>query len=74
MGSIPGSGRFPWRRKWKTHSSILAQKTPWAEQPGRIQSYSPKGHKESDMTEHKIIFKYKIKVSCREQRRKSESP
>ena len=24
MGSIPGSGRFPWRRKWQPNSSILA--------------------------------------------------
>ena len=31
-----------------THSSILAWKTPWAEEPDR---YSPWGHKESDMTE-----------------------
>ena len=29
-----------------THSSILAWKTPWTEEPGRLQS------KESDMTEH----------------------
>ena len=31
-----------------THSSILAWKTPWTEELGRI---SPKGRKESDMTE-----------------------
>ena len=31
-----------------THSSILAQRTPWTEEPG---GYSPWGHKESDMTE-----------------------
>ena len=30
-----------------THSSILAWKIPWAEEPG----YSPWGHRESDMTE-----------------------
>ena len=49
-----------------THSSILAWKIPWMEDPGRLQSvgshgvtksqrrlagYSPWGHKESDMTE-----------------------
>ena len=31
------------------HSSILAWKTPWTEEPGGL---SPQGHKESDMTEH----------------------
>ena len=31
-----------------THSSILAWKIPWTEEPG---GYSPWGHKESDTTE-----------------------
>ena len=31
-----------------THSSILAQRIPWTEEPGRLQSM---GHKESDTTE-----------------------
>ena len=38
-----------------THSSILAWKVPWTEEPGGLQrrlvGYSPGGHKESDMTE-----------------------
>ena len=32
VGSIPGWGRSPWRRKWQTHSSILARpidQPPW---------------------------------------------
>ena len=33
-----------------THSSILAWRIPWKEEPGGL--YSPWGHKESDMTEH----------------------
>ena len=39
-----------------THSSVLAWRIPWTEEPGRLQS---KGHKELDMTEQltlKIIF------------------
>ena len=32
-----------------THSSTLAWKIPWTEEPGRL--YSPWGHKESDTTE-----------------------
>ena len=31
-----------------THSSILAWKIPWTEEPGGLQSW---GHKESDTTE-----------------------
>ena len=33
-----------------THSSILAWKIPWTEEPVRL--HSPKGHKELAMTEH----------------------
>ena len=31
------------------HSSILAWRIPWTEEPGRL--YSPRGRKESDTTE-----------------------
>ena len=34
-----------------THSSILAWKIPWTEEPGRLQGYSPWGRKELDTTE-----------------------
>ena len=33
-----------------THSSTLAWRIPWTEEPGR-QGHSPWGHKELDMTE-----------------------
>ena len=48
VGSIPGSGRFPWRRKW--------QLTP-VFSPGefhgqrRLAGYSPQGSTELDTTE-----------------------
>ena len=29
-------GKIPWSRKWKSHSSILAWKIPWAEEPGGL--------------------------------------
>ena len=32
-----------------THSSVLAWRIPWTEEPGGL--YSPWGHKESDMAE-----------------------
>ena len=36
-GSIPGSGRSP-GGGIATHSSILAWRIPWTEEPGRLQS------------------------------------
>ena len=36
-GSIPGSGRFL-EKEMATHSSILAWRIPWTEDPGRLQS------------------------------------
>ena len=38
----------PLEEEMATHSSILAWKIPWTEEPGQLQSM---GHKESDMTE-----------------------
>ena len=38
MGLIPGSGRFPWSRKWQPTPVFLPKKTPWMEEPGRLQS------------------------------------
>ena len=53
MGSSPGSGRSP-EEEMATHSSILAWKMLWTEEPGRLQTW---GHKESDTTEHIHIRK-----------------
>ena len=33
-------GKIPWRKKMATHSSILAWRIPWTEEPGRLQSMS----------------------------------
>ena len=38
----------PLQKGMATHSSILAWRTPWTEEPGGLQSM---GHKELDMTE-----------------------
>ena len=38
----------PLEKETATHSSTLAWRIPWAEEPGRLQSM---GHKESDMTD-----------------------
>ena len=47
-GSIPGLGRFPWRRKWQPTPVFLP-----GESHGQrsLVGYSPWGHKESVMTE-----------------------
>jgi len=37
VGSIPGWGR-PLEKEMATHSSILAWKIPWTEEPGGLQS------------------------------------
>ena len=46
LGSIPALGRSL-EEGTATHSSILAWRIPWTEEPGRLQSI---GSKESDMT------------------------
>ena len=39
LGSIPGLGRYPWRRKWKPTPVLLPGKSyGWMEEPGRLQS------------------------------------
>ena len=48
-GSIPGLGRFPWRRAWQPAPVFLPGESPGTEEPGG--GYSPWGHKESDTTE-----------------------
>ena len=42
----------PLEKEMATHSSILAWRIPWTEDPGGLQSMGyPQGRKESDMTE-----------------------
>ena len=60
LGSIPGSGRFPWRRKWQSTPVFLP-----GESHGQrsLVGYSPRGRKESDMTERlhfHFHFAYKL--------------
>ena len=48
LGLIPGSGRFPWRKKWQSTPVFLS-----GESHGQrnLMVYSPGGHKEMDTTE-----------------------
>ena len=48
LSSIPGLGRFPWRRKWRPTPVLLpGESHGWR----NLMGYSPRGRKESDMTE-----------------------
>ena len=47
LGSIPGSGRFPWRRKWQPTPVFLSGESHG--QSG-LAGYSPWACKESDTT------------------------
>ena len=49
VGLIPGSGRISWSRKWKPIPIFLPGKS---HRQRSLVGYSPRDHKESDMTEH----------------------
>ena len=36
VGSIPGSGRFPLKKRMASYSSIPAWRIPWIEEPGEL--------------------------------------
>ena len=58
LRSIPGSGRFPWRRKWQPTPVFLpGESHGWRNLVG----YSPWGHKESDTTER---LHFHLSLSC----------
>ena len=50
----------PLEKRMSTHSSILAWRIPWTEEPGG--DYSPQGHKELDTTEwlRLLLFTYDL--------------
>ena len=48
VGSTPGLGREPWRRKWQPTPVSLPGKSHGQRSPA---GYSPWGHKELNMTE-----------------------
>ena len=54
----------PLEKEMAIHSSTIAWKIPWTEEPG----YSPWGHKESDMTEQLLSdFTFTLSFSIRGQ-------
>ena len=53
MGSILGSERFPWSRKWQPTPVFLPGKS---HEQRILVGYSPWGHKGSDMAKHTCIW------------------
>ena len=53
VGSIPGSGRSPWRRAWQPTQVFLPGESHGQKS---LVGYSPWGAKESDMTEQLSIY------------------
>ena len=49
-GWISGSGRFTWSRQWQPTSIFLPEESHGQRS---LVGYSPWGHKESDLTEHR---------------------
>ena len=60
LGSIPALGRSPGGGH-ATHSSILAWRIPWTEEPCGL--HSPWGHKESETTEELTLTLVNIPCS-----------
>ena len=59
-GSIPGSGRSP-EEGMATHSSILAWRIQWTEEPGGLKSIGSQrvGHTEVTEHEHIVVIRRK---------------
>ena len=57
MGSTPGLGRSL-EEGMATHSSILAQRIPWTEEPGGQQSIGCKESDTTEATEHSTLHTY----------------
>ena len=55
MRLIPGSERSPWMRKWYRTPVFLPEKSHGQKS---LAGYSPKGHKESDVTESQHYYYY----------------
>ena len=53
MGFHPWVGKIPWRRRWQPAPVFLTRESHGQR---TLASYSPEGHKESDMTEHACAY------------------
>ena len=64
-GSIPGLGRFPWKRAWPPTPVFLPGESPWTEQPGRLQAMGSQRarHNWSDFT-HMQVDPWSSNLDC----------
>ena len=62
MGLIPGSGRSPGGEGMATHSSILAERISWTEEPGRLQ---PIGSQSWTQLKQLNMYAWMFYGSCR---------
>ena len=51
LGLIPGSGRFPWRRKWQATAIFLPRESHGQRSLAGYSPYSPWGREGSDTTQ-----------------------
>ena len=56
MGVIPGLGRSPGEGTLATHTSSLAWRIPWTEEPGRLQSMELDTSEQLSYT-HEVAFR-----------------
>ena len=57
----------PLEKEMATHSSILAWKIPWMEEPGRLQSYNPFVESDTNLlslSNQTKYFEVLIKIIC----------
>ena len=52
LGSVPGLGRFPWRRAWQPTPVFLPGEPAWTEEPGRLQSMGSQRGRHDWATKH----------------------
>ena len=52
LGSIPGLGRFLWKRAWQPTPVFLPRESPWIEEPGRRQSMGSQRVRHDRATKH----------------------
>ena len=52
LGSIPGLGRFPWRRAWQPTPVFLPGESPWTKVPGSLQSMGSQRVRHNWATKH----------------------
>ena len=56
LGSIPGLGRFPWRKAWQPTLVFLPGEAPWTEEPDGLQSMGSQRVGHDRATKHRTVL------------------